>query len=170
MKGIKEIPDVFNLADYLLEDNLKRGNGDKVAFCDRESTYTYSQLNTLVRRSASFLAKLGVERENRVGILLSNRIESIVYFLGAIWLGAVPVPINPACSVEEIKYILQDSRLKVLLTSQTWAERLELSCQLFVERNGETGGQGDGGTGRMFSIAIAVAILWCQIIYVRFYW
>ena len=137
MKGIKEIPDVFNLAAYLLDGNLKRGNGDKVAFCDKESAYTYSQLNNLVRRSASLLAKLGVERENRVGILLPNSIESIVFFLGAIWLGAIPVPINPACSIEEIKYILQDSRLKVLLTSQAWAEKLELSRQLFVERNGE---------------------------------
>ncbi len=129
----EDLPDVFNLAAYLLLGNLERGNGDKVALCDcasrtskadRDKTYTYSQLNSLVRRSASKLAKLGLERENRVGILLPNCVESIVVFLGAIWLGAVPVPINPACSLAEINYILQDSRIKVLLTSKTWQEEL----------------------------------------------
>ena len=146
MNRIDEIPNVFNFAAYLLEENLKRGNRDKVAFCDRDRTYTYSQLNNLVQCSAGLLAKLGVERENRVGILLPNCIESIVFFLGAIWLGAVPVPINPACSEEEINYILQDSRLKVLLTSPEWVEKLGLFCQLFVKRDEGTGRLGDWGT------------------------
>lgn len=120
----QDIPDVLNIADYLLLDNLKRDNGDKVAFYDRDRTYTYSQLNSLVQRSAKLLAKLGLERENRIGILLPNRLESIVVFLGAIWLGAIPVPINPACSLAEVNYIFQDSRIKVLLTSQGWQEKL----------------------------------------------
>lgn len=137
MSKIDEIPNVFNLAAYLLEGNLERGNGDKIALYDRHKTYTYAQLNSLVRCSASLLEKLGVERENRIGILLPNRVESIAVFLGAIWLGAVPVPINPACSLAEINYILQDSRLKVLLTSQAWAEKLE------------TGRRGDKETERL---------------------
>jgi benzoate-CoA ligase family protein len=121
-KSEEDLANIFNLAGYLLEGNIKRGNENKIAVLDGNRTYTYSQLYSLVRRSASLLAKLGVERENRIGILLPNRIESIVVFLGAIWLGAVPVPINPACSLAEINYILQDSRLKVLLTSQAWQE------------------------------------------------
>jgi benzoate-CoA ligase family protein len=117
-------PDVFNIAAYLLESNLERGNGVKIAFCDRDKTYTYSQLSSLVRRSAKLLIELGVERENRVGILLPNRVESAIFFLGAIWLGAIPVPINPACSLAEINYILQDSRIKILLTERAWQEKL----------------------------------------------
>ncbi|WP_036486309.1 benzoate-CoA ligase family protein [Myxosarcina sp. GI1] len=148
---IKKIPNVFNLADYLLEANLQRGNENKFAFCDKDRTYTYSQLSNLVQRNAGLLTKLGVERENRVGILLTNCIESVVFFLGAIWLGAVPVPINPACSEEEIDYILQDSRIKVLLTSKAWAEKLELSRQLFVEGDGETGRRGNREIGYLLS-------------------
>lgn len=121
-KNEEDLANIFNLADYLLEGNIKRGNGNNIAVLDGNSTYTYLQLYSLAGRSASLLAKLGVERENRIGILLPNRIESIVIFLGAIWLGAVPVLINPACSLAEINYILQDSRLKILLTSQAWQE------------------------------------------------
>ena len=135
MSKIRErLPDVFNIAAYLLEGNLERGNGDKTAFYDQDKTYTYSQLNNLVRRSARLLAKLGLERENRIGILLPNRLESIVVFLGAIWLGAVPVPINPACSLAEINYILQDSRIKVLLTSQAWQEELTSLSSDYLHR------------------------------------
>lgn len=144
----QDIPDVLNIAAYLLLGNLKRGNGDKVAFYDRDKTYTYSQLNSLVQRSAKLLAKLGLERENRIGILLPNRLESIVVFLGAIWLGAIPVPINPACSSSEINYILKDSRIKVLLTSQGWQEKLALPDCVMVERDGETGRRGDRETSR----------------------
>ncbi|NJK55781.1 MAG: benzoate-CoA ligase family protein [Pleurocapsa sp. SU_5_0] len=120
----RDLPDIFNIAAYLLSGNFKQGNEDKIAFCDRGQTYTYSQLTSLVQRSARLLVKLGLERENRLGILLSNRIESVVIFLGAIWLGAIPVPINPACSSAEINYILEDSRVKVLLTSGAWQEKL----------------------------------------------
>ena len=63
-------PDVFNIAAYLLESNLERGNGVKIALYDRDKTYTYSQLNSLVQRSAKLLTKLGLERENRVGIFI----------------------------------------------------------------------------------------------------
>ena len=144
----EEFPDVFNIAAYLLESNLERGNGDKIAFYVQDRTYTYSQLNSLVQRSARLLAQLGLERENRVGVLLPDRLESVIVFLGAIWLGAVPVPINPACSSAEINYILQDSRIKILLTSQEWAEKLALSHDLMVERDGNTGRQGDKETRR----------------------
>ena len=140
----EQLPNVFNLAAYLLEGNLERGNGDKIALYDRDKTYTYSQLNSLVQRSAKLLTQLGLERENRVGILLPNRLESVVLFLGAIWLGAVPVPINPACSLAEINYILQDSRIKVLLTNQVWQEKLALSHDWMVEIEGETRRQRDG--------------------------
>ena len=144
----QEMSDVLNIAAYLLSGNLKQGKEDKIALLDRNQTYTYSQLNSLVQRSARLLAELGLERENRLGILLPNRIESVVIFLGAIWLGAVPVPINPACSSAEINYILEDSRIKVLLTSKAWQEQLALPDCLF-DRG--TGGRGEGEITSLYS-------------------
>ncbi|MFG6107538.1 benzoate-CoA ligase family protein [Leptothoe sp. EHU-05/26/07-4] len=125
MKSVnEELPDVFNLAAYLIEGNLNIEYSDRIAFYTRLGTYTYTQVNSLVKRSAQLLSDLGVEQENRVSILLENEPEWIFFFLGAIWLGAVPVPINPTCSVEDIGYILQDSRSKVLLTAQVWQEEI----------------------------------------------
>ena len=120
----EELPDIFNLAAYLIEDNLNTRRSDKIAFYTRLGTYTYAQVNSLVKRSAQLLSDLGIDQESRVSILLENGPEWVFFFLGAIWLGAVPVPINPTCSVEDIGYILQDSRSKVLLTTQAWQEEI----------------------------------------------
>ena len=120
----EELPNIFNVAAYLFQNNLTSEKGDKIAFCYRDKTYSYSQLISLVKRSASLFSELGLERENRLGILLPDRPEMVAAFLGAIWLGAIPVPINPACSLEDINYILQDSRIKILLTSQAWQDKL----------------------------------------------
>ena len=45
-------------------------------------------------------------------------------FGGAIWLGAVPVPINTSSSIDDIQYILHDSRAKILLTNKDWKGKL----------------------------------------------
>jgi benzoate-CoA ligase family protein len=120
----EQLPSVFNVAAYFIEGNLAQGRSERVAVYHQSETYTYAQVNSFVRRSARLLSKLGLERENRMAILLPDTPEFVFGFWGAIWLGAVPVPINTACTVDDIQYILQDSRAKVLLTTQEWQEQL----------------------------------------------
>ncbi len=115
---------IFNIAAYFLESNLTQGRSEKIAFYYQNQTYTYGQVNNFVRRSARLLANLGLEQENRIAILLPDSPEFVFTFWGAIWLGAIPVPINTTCSLDEIQYILQDSRAKLLLTTQEWQEKL----------------------------------------------
>ncbi|MGI0495084.1 benzoate-CoA ligase family protein [Alkalinema pantanalense CENA528] len=118
------LPKTFNVAAYFLELNLAANRSDKVAFYTRDAAYTYGQVAQLVRRSAKLLTNLGLEREQRLAILLPDTPEFVFAFWGAIWAGIIPVPINTACSVAEIQYILQNSRAKVLLTTQAWLETL----------------------------------------------
>ncbi|MDV3349188.1 benzoate-CoA ligase family protein [Leptothoe sp. LEGE 181152] len=128
----QKLPDAFNLAAYLLENNFNRDCRDKAAFYSKSAVYTYTQVSSLVKRSAQVLSELGIEQENRVAILLENRVEWIFFFLGAIWLGAIPVPINPACSLEDVDYILQDSRSRVLLTTQAWQEKISITSLSYL--------------------------------------
>lgn len=124
MNSIDELPNIFNAADYFVEGNLHKGNGSRVAFYHQDDTYTYSSVCNNVRACAGLLSELGLERENRLAILLPDSPEFVFAFWGAIWLGAVPVPINTACTTDDIQYILQDSRAKILLTTQEWQEKL----------------------------------------------
>ncbi|MBP0020471.1 MAG: benzoate-CoA ligase family protein [Cyanobacteria bacterium SBLK] len=126
------LPIHFNAAAYFLDENITQGRGDKIALYAKDETYTYAQTRDLVQRAANLLAELGVERENRIAILLGNRPEFVFAFWGAIWLGAIPVPIVPNCTVEDVRYILQDSRAKVLLSDRDGYERLESSDSPFL--------------------------------------
>lgn len=120
----EQLPSDFNIAAYFILSNLQKGNGERVAFYYRDEKYTYRKLSSYVRRSAGLLCELGLERENRVAILLPDTPEAVFAFWGAIWAGAVPVPINTACTVDDIQYILQDCRAKILLTTQEWQQQL----------------------------------------------
>ena len=120
----EQLPSVFNIAAYFIEGNLQKGNGERTAFYHQDETFSYRKVGSDVRRAAGLLSELGLERENRIAILLPDSPEFVFAFWGAIWLGAVPVPINTGCTVDDIQYILQDCRAKLLLTTQEWQEKL----------------------------------------------
>ena len=125
MEGIAErLPAIFNVAAYFLEHNLAAGNGQKIALFYQDDTYTYNQLSYHVQSAAQLLLNLGLKRENRIAILCPDTPELVFAFWGAIWIGAVPVPINTACGIDEVHYILQDSRATILLTTAAWQEKL----------------------------------------------
>lgn len=118
------LPSIFNVAAHFLEGNLDPNRRDRVAFYYRDRTYTYVQVHSWVQRMAKFLFDLGLEREQRIAILLPDTPEFVFAFWGAIWLGLVPVPINTACTLDDISYILQDCRAKALITNCTWLANL----------------------------------------------
>jgi benzoate-CoA ligase family protein len=121
---LARLPSAFNVSAYFLEMNLTQNRSEKVAFHTPDKTYTYAQVYQWVRRAARLLTELGLEREQRIAILLPDTPEFIFAFWGAIWAGIVPIPINTACSVKDIQYILHNSRAKMLLTTQAWQEAL----------------------------------------------
>lgn len=138
----EQLPSVFNVASYFIEGNLAQGHGERIAFYHQDQTYTYQNVSDYVRRAAALFGNLGVERENRIAILLPDSADFVFAFWGAIWFGAVPVPINVASSVDDIQYILQDSRAKVLVTTQEWQEKLSPIASEFLRHillvNGST--------------------------------
>lgn len=120
----ERLPDVFNIAAYFIEGSLSRGHSERIAFYYHDETYTYRKVRSYVRRTAALLAELGLGREDRIAILLPDTPEFVFAFWGAIWVGAVPVPINTACTADDIQYIIKDCRAKFLLTSQAWHDKL----------------------------------------------
>jgi acyl-CoA ligase (AMP-forming) (exosortase A-associated) len=84
----------------------------------QEAVVDYAQLAGDIRRFASALSALGVERGQRVAIYLDKRIETVVASFGAPAQGAVFVPINPLLKAEQVGYILRDCGVRVLVTTE----------------------------------------------------
>lgn len=125
-----QLPSIFNVAAHFLKTDLDRR--DRIAFYYRDESYTYGEVSRWVQRMAALLAKLGIERENRVAILLPDTPEFVWAFWAAIWLGSVPIPINTTCTESDIQYILSDSRAKILITTQAWLEQLSPLASPFL--------------------------------------
>jgi benzoate-CoA ligase family protein len=129
----------------LLDDNLDAGRAGKPAIVGEQGTLTYSDLARLTARTASLLRELGVAREHRVVMILDDSPVFPATFLGAIRIGAVPVPVNPMDRSDNFAYYLDDSYANVLVVEAALLDKL---APVIAERpglrvlvaNGEAGG------------------------------
>lgn len=108
---------VYNATDDLLDRNLREGRGGKLAFVDPERSLTYDTLAAETRRFANVLTGLGLQREDRVAMILLDTVDWPVVFLGAIRAGIVPIPLNTLLAPDQYAYMLDDSRAKALVVS-----------------------------------------------------
>ena len=81
----------------------------------------YETLATAISRFSAALVDAGIDRQERVGIYLEKRLETVVATFGAAAAGAAFVPLNPVLKAAQVGYILRDCNVRALITS---AERL----------------------------------------------
>lgn len=89
-----------------------------------ERTLTYGELRDEASRMAAGLAALGIGAGDRVASLLDNRVEAVVTWFAAAWLGAVHQPINTANRGTFLTHQLEDSGAEVVVVSPQLLERI----------------------------------------------
>ncbi len=107
----------YNATADLLDRNVEAGRGEKLAFRDPSRDLTYGALQEQSRRFANSLARLGLRREERVALLMTDTVDFPIAFLGAIRAGIVPIPLNTMLGPEQYAYMLADSRARALIVS-----------------------------------------------------
>ncbi len=113
------LADEFNAADYFIARHLREGRAQRIAIECGEAKVTYGQLYALVNQFGNALKSLGVRMEERVLLLLLDTPEFAVSFFGAIKIGAVPVPVNTLLKPDDYKYLLNNSRARVLIVTES---------------------------------------------------
>jgi benzoate-CoA ligase family protein len=112
-------------ASTLLDRNLDAGRADKAALLTADGSVSYAELASLVAGVASYLGELGVQREQRVLMILDDSPAFPAVFLGAMRIGAVPVPVNPMDRVDNYAYYLDDSYARVLVIEASLLPAME---------------------------------------------
>ena len=112
-------------AGSLLDVNLDAGRADKPALLTTDGSVTYSELASLAGAVAAYLSDLGLQREQRVLMILDDSPAFPATFLGAMRIGAVPVPVNPMDRVDNYLYYLDDSYARVLVVEASLLPSLE---------------------------------------------
>ncbi len=120
-----ELPRRYNAAVDLLDRHVREGRGERIAVIDDEGQHTYAQLSERADRAAGALAALGIQPEQRVALALLDSVDFPAAFLGAIKLGAVPIPLNTLLTSDDYLYMLRDSRARALIASEALVGKLE---------------------------------------------
>src|SRR5437868_12110713 len=123
--AVGAIPRNYNFAADILDRNLKAGRADRPVFIDPRGTWTYGQLADRVARFAASLRTLGIRREERVLIALHDTIDWPTAFLGCLKAGVVAVPVNTLMTEDDYRYMLTDSRARVLVVSDALYPRFQ---------------------------------------------
>ena len=114
---VDTIPRGYNFAADILERNLAAGRAGKAAYIDARGSTTYGELAERVERFGHALRTLGIRREERILICLTDTIDWPVAFLGALKAGVVAVPVNTLLTEDDYAYMLEDSRARLLIVS-----------------------------------------------------
>ena len=116
--AVEAIPRSYNFAADILERNLAAGRAGKPVYIDPRGSWTYGQLAERVDRFGNVLRALGIRCEERILLALLDTIDWPTAFLGAIKAGVVPVPVNTLMTEDDYRFMLADSRAKVLVVSE----------------------------------------------------
>lgn len=91
---------------------------------------SYAELEQRAGLAAAGLAALGVKPGDRIGMLISNRLEFVTTTLAALRLGAIGVPMGTRLQMPEIAYILEHSGSSVLVHDVDLSEKVPAADSL----------------------------------------
>ncbi|MGE4241194.1 class I adenylate-forming enzyme family protein [Ramlibacter sp.] len=96
---------------------------ERVALVAGELRLTYGELERAVAAAAAGLQSLGVQRGERVAVLMGNRVEWVIGSLAAMTLGATVVALNTWWTASEIEYALEHSEASCLIAAARYLRR-----------------------------------------------
>jgi len=108
----------------LLENAAKEYSKHKaIHFMGKEMTFKTLYKQTL--KLAEFLQNLGIEKGDRVAVMLPNIPQTVISFYAILQAGGIVVPVNPLYQEREIEFIMKDSGAKVVITLDMLYNRVE---------------------------------------------
>jgi len=107
----------------LFEAQVER-TPDAVAVVFDDQSLTYGELNRRANQLAHYLRGLGVGPEVLVGVYMGRSLEMVVGLLGILKAGGAYVPLDLAYPKERLAFMLEDTRMSVLLSQQQLVKNL----------------------------------------------
>lgn len=92
---------------------------------------TYRQLGTCINRIVASFHRQGIEKQDKVSIVMPNIAEYAYVFFGAMKMGAVANPVNIHLQASELRYILEHADSKIVVTTPEYMPLIEEVWQLW---------------------------------------
>lgn len=107
------------LGDFFKKHTVERPDAEAIVFKDRR--ITYRQYDHESDRVATGMLNIGVKKGDRVGIYIPNWPEFLFTYMGAAKIGAVAVPISWRFTTQEVKFILEDAEISLLIMASRFS-------------------------------------------------
>ncbi len=118
-----DINENISVIELFEKQVLKTPN--KVALVFEGKKYTYKELENKVNRLANHIRKLPIfknaiskDKYKVIGIMMNRRAELLISMLAVLKVGAGYLPIDPTYPEDRVKYIIEDSGIKLLLSEE----------------------------------------------------
>ncbi|MGB3680909.1 MAG: long-chain fatty acid--CoA ligase [Rubrobacteraceae bacterium] len=98
---------------------------EKVALSFYGTEIGFPQLQAMADKMAAALAAIGVEKGDRVALMLPNCPQYVVGFFATVRLGAIVTQLNPMYVEREIEHILTDSGAETIVVYADMYERVK---------------------------------------------
>lgn len=110
-------------------DRNYRLYADKPAIITKDDSVSYADLYSHSNRVANYLDKFGIKPGENIAIFTTNSIEFFYIYYGIQKMGGVAVSINYLLQQNEIKYILNDSKVKILFAEESLLGNLPIKSE-----------------------------------------
>ena len=97
-----------------IRDLLEQADSSHLAIRTETNNLTYAELSRLVESLTQTLINFGLREGDRIAMALPNGLEVIAAFLAASTVGTA-APLNPAYTVDEFKFYLEDTQARALI-------------------------------------------------------
>ena len=108
----------------LFEESFAKYKNDNAYAC-MDKKLTYGQVDEMSRALGAWLQSKGLQRGDRVAIMMPNVLQYPVCVAGILRAGFVVVNVNPLYTPRELEHQLKDSGAKAILIVENFAKTLE---------------------------------------------
>lgn len=112
-------PDYTSLAELLVKSCERFA--DRKAFSSMGKSLTYRQLEDQTRRIGAWLQQLGLQKGDRVAVMMPNILQNPVATYAILRAGLIVVNVNPLYTPRELEHQLKDSGAKALFVLENFA-------------------------------------------------
>ena len=121
----------------LIEQQVEK-TPNNIAVVFEDSKLTYKELNEKANSLAYYLRNNGINRNSLVGIMVNRSLEMIISILAVLKAGGAYIPIDPTYPKDRIKYMLENSNSKLLLTQEHLSGNIEFNNKICVDLSNES--------------------------------
>ncbi len=116
--------DLYPSLNALLEESFKKYR-NAPAYIFLGKTFTFGQVDDMSKALAAYLQSQGLERGDRVAVMLPNVPQYAVAVAAILRAGYVVVNVNPLYTPRELEHQLKDSGAKLIIIFENFATTLQ---------------------------------------------